>query len=78
MTDFTRPDRRTFLRRGAMGAGAMWALSLSDFMTRRAYGSPVVASPYGSLSPKLDETTGLPLLHSRMDSATGPMAGTAT
>jgi secreted PhoX family phosphatase len=62
MTDFTRPDRRTFLRRGAMGAGAMWALSLSDFMTRRAYGSPAVASPYGSLSPKLDETTGLPLL----------------
>ena len=61
MTDFTGYDRRTFLRRGAMGAGAFWALSLSPFMARRAHGA-AIASPYGAISPKLDETTGLPLL----------------
>src|SRR5688500_19989478 len=60
MTDFTF-DRRTFLRRGAMGAGAFWVLSLDPFMARRAYGA-AIASPYGTISPKLDETTGLPLL----------------
>jgi uncharacterized protein len=60
MTDLTF-DRRTFLRRGAMGAGALWALSLDPFMARRAEGA-AVASPYGPISPKLDETTGLPLL----------------
>ncbi len=60
MTDFTF-DRRTFLRRGAMGAGALWALSLDPFMARRAYGA-AIASPYGPISPKIDETTGLPLI----------------
>ncbi len=44
-----------------MGAGAFWALSLNPFMARRAYGA-AIASPYGAISPKLDETTGLPLL----------------
>ena len=38
MTEFTY-DRRTFLRRGAMGAGALWALSLDPFMARRAEGA---------------------------------------
>lgn len=61
MTDFNNVDRRTFLRRGAMGAGAYWALSLAPFMARRAYGA-AIPSPYGSISPKLDETTGLPLI----------------
>jgi secreted PhoX family phosphatase len=61
MTEFNGLDRRTFLRRGAMGAGAFWALSLDPFMARRAYGAGI-ASPYGAISPKLDETTGLPLL----------------
>ena len=61
MTDLVTTDRRTFLRRGAMGAGALWAMSLSPFMARRAYGA-AIASPYGPISPKLDETTGLPLL----------------
>jgi hypothetical protein len=60
MTNFTY-DRRTFLRRGAMGAGALWALSLDPFMARRAYGA-AIASPYGPISPKIDETTGLPLI----------------
>ena len=46
MTDFNGYDRRTFLRRGAMGAGAFWALSLNPFMARRAYGA-AIASPYG-------------------------------
>jgi secreted PhoX family phosphatase len=54
-------DRRTFLRRGAMGAGALWALSLDPFMARRASGSPI-SSPYGPISSKVDETTGLRLL----------------
>ena len=62
MKELTTHDRRTFLRRGAMGAGALWTLSLSELMSRRAYGSPVIPSPYGPLSPKLDATTGLPLL----------------
>src|SRR5262245_23728978 len=57
-TDF---DRRTFLRRGAMGAGAMWAFSLGPFMARRAEGAGI-ASPYGPIAPRLDETTRLPLL----------------
>ena len=60
MTEFTY-DRRTFLRRGAMGAGALWALSLDPFMARRAEGA-AIASPYGPISPKIDETTGLPLI----------------
>jgi secreted PhoX family phosphatase len=62
MKELTTHDRRTFLRRGAMGAGALWTLSLTELMSRRAYGSPVISSPYGPLSPTLDATTGLPLL----------------
>ena len=61
MTVVNALDRRTFLRRGAMGAGALWALSLNPFMARRAHGAGI-ASPYGPISPKLDDTTGLPLL----------------
>ena len=68
MTDFEL-DRRTFLRRGAMGAGALWALSLDPFMARRAEGA-AIASPYGPISPKIDETTGLPLISCPTDSAT--------
>ena len=30
----TQTDRRTFMRRGAMGAGALWAVSLGEFMGR--------------------------------------------
>jgi hypothetical protein len=55
-------DRRTFMRRGAMGAGALWMVSLGELVGRRAYGSPAIESPYGPISPKLDQTTGLPLL----------------
>jgi len=55
-------DRRTFMRRGAMGAGAVWALSLGEFMSRGPLHAAPLASPYGPISPKLDETTGLPLL----------------
>ncbi len=54
-------DRRTFLRRGAMGAGALWAASLGPFMARRAEGA-AIPSPYGPLAPTIDESTGLPLL----------------
>jgi len=55
-------DRRTFLRRGAMGAGALWALSLGEFNARRAYGAVLSPSPYGPVSPKPDGTTGMNLL----------------
>jgi len=61
MIDASQTDRRTFLRRGAMGAGALWTLSLGEFMSRSAYAAPIV-SPYGPISPKIDETTGLALL----------------
>ena len=61
MTTDHQFDRRTFLRRGAMGAGAFWALSLNPYMARRAHGAGI-KSPYGSISPKIDDTTGLPLL----------------
>jgi secreted PhoX family phosphatase len=61
MIDFSSIDRRTFLRRGAMGAGALWAASLGPFMARRAEGA-AITSPYGDIFPTLDETTGLPLL----------------
>jgi uncharacterized protein len=59
------PDRRTFLRRGAMGAGAVWMLSLQELSARAGHRAPVVingVSPYGPISPKKDETTGLELL----------------
>ena len=60
-------DRRTFLRRGAMGAGAVWALSLKELSARANYPGPGGAllkgvSPYGPIRPKKDETTGLELL----------------
>jgi uncharacterized protein len=60
-------DRRTFLRRGAMGAGAVWALSLQDLSARagsQAAGAALIngVSPYGPVSPTKDETTGLELL----------------
>jgi secreted PhoX family phosphatase len=46
-----------------MGAGALWALSLGEFMGRRAYAqSPPPFSPYGPISPKPDQATGLNLL----------------
>ena len=51
MTDVSSFDRRTFLRRGAMGAGAFWAVSLDPFMARRAEGA-AIASPYGFHQPQ--------------------------
>jgi uncharacterized protein len=62
MTENNTFDRRTFLRRGAMGAGALWTLSLGEFYGRQAYGAVLNPSPYGPVSPKVDETTGLRLL----------------
>ena len=53
-------DRRVFIRRGAMGAGAMWALSLGELIGRRA--EAAIPSPYGPVSPKADENTGRLLL----------------
>jgi secreted PhoX family phosphatase len=61
MTEFTQFERRTFLRRGAMGAGALWAFSLAPFMARKAEGA-AIPSPYGDIFPTADETTGLELL----------------
>ena len=58
-------NRRTFLRRGAMGAGAVWALSLQELSARSGHRGPVVidgVSPYGPISPRKDESTGLELL----------------
>lgn len=57
-------DRRSFLRWSAVGAGTLWVTSLQQFGLRRAYGQEddIGASPYGSISPRLDESTGLPLL----------------
>ena len=52
MKELTTHDRRAFLRRGAMGAGALWTLSLSELMSRRAYGSPVVPSPVRPAQPE--------------------------
>jgi uncharacterized protein len=64
MEDFLKSDRRTFMRKGAMGAGALWALSLGELAARSSHKNPIVngGSPYGPISPKLDESTGLPLL----------------
>ena len=56
-------DRRTFLRRGAMGAGALWTVSLQELMARTAVDQTIAAaSPYGPVAPRVDQTTGLPLL----------------
>ena len=60
-----KTDRRAFLRRGAMGAGAVWAMSLQELAARGAHRGPVVingVSPYGPIRPQKDETTGLELL----------------
>jgi len=59
-----RLDRRIFMRRGAMGAGALWALSLGELAARGGHRNPIIngVSPYGPIAAKLDETTGLPLL----------------
>ena len=63
MEESLRRDRRNFLRQAAVGAGALWVSSLQDFAVRKAFGAPYVGgSPYGPISPVLDETTGLPLL----------------
>ena len=61
MIEYSPFDRRTFLRRGAMGAGALWAASLGPFMARRAEGA-AIPSPYGDIFPTADEVTGLQLL----------------
>ena len=55
-------DRRGFLKRGAVGAGALWTVSLNSFMTIRAEGAPLAPSLYGPIGLKNDEATGLPLL----------------
>jgi uncharacterized protein len=60
-------DRRTFMRRGAMGAGALWMLSLHEMTARanhRGSGPNVIngISPYGPIRPTRDQTTGLELL----------------
>ena len=60
MTKPATLDRRAFIRRGAMGAGAMWALSLGELIGRRAEAG--IPSPYGPVSPKADENTGRFLL----------------
>jgi len=62
MMEMSKTDRRTFMRRGAMGAGALWAVSLGEFMGRSVVEAAAIASPYGPISPKVDETTGLPLI----------------
>ena len=58
MKELTTHDRRTFLRRGAMGAGALWTVSLGELMGRRAYGSPVIPSPYGAAQPEAGRDDG--------------------
>ncbi len=65
MTYPVEADRRSFLRRGAMGAGAVWMLSLQELAARGSHRGPVVtggAGPYGPIRPQKDETTGLELL----------------
>lgn len=62
MTERVDQDRRTFLRRGAMGAGALWLFSLDELLARRRVEVPRVQGPYGPVSPRQDETTGLFLL----------------
>jgi hypothetical protein len=76
MSEFSPFDRRTFLRRGAMGAGALWSVSLAPFMARRAEGA-AIPSPYGDIFPTADETTGLPLLKLPASTAILPFTSTA-
>ena len=59
MENLPKAGRRTFMRRGAMGAGAMWMLSLQELSARAGHRGPVVVngvSPYGPVSPKKDQT----------------------
>lgn len=62
MAESTQIDRRTFMRRGAMGAGALWGFSLTELAARSAFGAPMGPSPYGDPVVTPDQTTGLPLL----------------
>lgn len=72
MKSLSRADRRTFLRSGALGAGALWISSLQELSARRAHGEYSRGrskkkggggpDAYGLPSPKPDETTGLNLL----------------
>lgn len=65
MDELIKADRRTFMRRGAVGAGALWLGSLHEFGARSSRRGPVVVggvSPYGPVSPTRDQTTGLELL----------------
>ena len=47
MTEVTGTNRRTFLRRAAGGAGAVWVSSLQDFSVAQALGETLGAIPYG-------------------------------
>ena len=54
-----KSDRRTFMRRGAMGAGAAWMCSLQELSARAQHTGPAVVngvSPYGPVQPTLDQT----------------------
>ena len=65
MDGLVQSDRRTFMRRGAMGAGALWMLSLGELSARGGHRRPVIingVSPYGPVKPTKDQTTGLELL----------------
>jgi secreted PhoX family phosphatase len=72
MNSLNKADRRTFLRSGALGAGALWVGSLQELSARRAHGEYSRGrskkkggggpDAYGPPSPKPDETTGLNLL----------------
>lgn len=65
MHELVNPDRRAFMRRGAMGAGALWMFSLQELAARASHRGPVVVSgisPYGPVKPTKDLTTGLELL----------------
>jgi len=72
MNSVNKADRRTFLRSGALGAGALWVGSLQELSARRAHGEYSQGrskkkggggpNAYGPPSPKPDETTGLNLL----------------
>jgi hypothetical protein len=58
-------SRRGVIKRTAVGAGALWTVSLNSFAARQAEGAPLGPlpdGPYGPISPTVDEATGLPLL----------------
>ena len=59
------PDRRTFLRRGAMGAGAVWMLSLQELAARAGHAarsSPTASARTGRSVRRRTRRTGLELL----------------